>query len=321
MSALGALGGKRLSQVERVPYENAFLIAELLTNKITVLAGEPKAGKTLLAAGMVIALLDGEEAFLDQRVHRRLEHVAFGLTDDDAEAELLERFVGTGVEDRVTVFPVHGIQSTEEWAHLRHALIDDKVDLFVLDNMLGALSDGADISDSPTTQAFMRGVKKISDHIPVLLVTHVAKGALEGTSVASAPIGGRYIASSARGIVALRKSANEGRRVEAVTNRGRGELKLSVEVAPRGPGADVPVWTIREAPPKAGKKKRSDEKLEKAGRAAQAILADQPAKCSMRRLGSLYGADVGLSEEQLRKLLSGLITHDGSQWVSKGEAA
>jgi hypothetical protein len=318
VSALSALGGRKLSQVERVPYTNAFLIAELLTNKITILAGEPKAGKTLLAAGMVTALLGDDEEFLGQAVHRQLNHVAFGLTDDDAEAELLERFVGTGVEDKVTVFPISAIDSQAEWEQLRHALIDDGVDLFVLDNMLGALGYGADISDSPTTASFMREVKQISQHIPVLLVTHVAKGVLEGTSIASAPIGGRYIASSARGIMALRHSQKQGRRLDAVMNRGRsGELRLHVDVTMRWPGTEVPVWAVREGVVKAdSKQERGTQRLNEARRVAQMVIDDQPDTPHMSQIYRLYKDRTDLGEDAIRKwLVKPLLDRRESKWV------
>ncbi|MEV6776034.1 hypothetical protein [Streptomyces syringium] len=34
--------GLQLHQIERIPYEEAFLIGDLLTTRITILSGEPK---------------------------------------------------------------------------------------------------------------------------------------------------------------------------------------------------------------------------------------------------------------------------------------
>ncbi|ATW49163.1 hypothetical protein CGZ69_15885 [Streptomyces peucetius subsp. caesius ATCC 27952] len=97
--------GRKLHQIEHVPYEKAFLIGDLLTSNITMLVGEPKAGKTNFAAGMSAALLNGADEFLGRPVLRPCRRIVFGLTDDGAEGELRERLHGAVPRDSVTVFP------------------------------------------------------------------------------------------------------------------------------------------------------------------------------------------------------------------------
>jgi RecA-family ATPase len=212
--------GRQLHQIERVPYEDAFLIGDLLSTRITTLAGEPKAGKTLLAAGMGIALINGEKEFLGQPVLRKVDHIVFGLTDDGAPEELKERLHGGVPADSVTVFPVEDPGHSGYWPGIVDDLIDMKPGLFVLDNIIGALAPGEDIASSVTAQRIMRSLKPISQAgIPVLLVTHTPKGPAEGTTVASSPIGGRAIAAGSRAVIALRNSEKHGRRIRTTINR------------------------------------------------------------------------------------------------------
>lgn len=167
--------GRQLHQIERVPYEDAFLIGDLLTTRTTVLSGEPKAGKTLLSAGMGIALLNGEPTFLGQPVLRKLDHIVFGVTDDGAPEELKERLHGAVADDAVTVFPVEdpGDRDPSYWAGIGADLAELRPGLFVLDNIIGALAPGEDIASSVTAQRIMRSLRPISEAgIPTLLVTH-----------------------------------------------------------------------------------------------------------------------------------------------------
>jgi hypothetical protein len=249
---LTTLEFKPLAGVRRVPYEEAFLIEDLLTSRMTFLAGEPKAGKSLFAAGMVRALLEGRDEFVGLRVHRQLERVVYGYTDDGADEELRERFVGTEAEANVSIAPMHLTGADGFWEELLENLVEARPGLFVLDTVLGSLSSGEDIATGITAQQVVRRVRPISEAgIPVLLVTHTPKGASEGMTVASSVIGGRALAGGARGVIALRKSSR-GRRVQTAINRAREDLDLAVNVTRLRDDSDVPVWTravTREATP------------------------------------------------------------------------
>lgn len=315
---MGALRdtGIALSQVRRVPYRDAFLIGDLLTSRITLLSGEPKAGKTLLAVGMVTALLDGSHDFLGLPVHRQLQKVVFGLTDDGAKEELRERFATD--EDKVTVFSVTDTGSPSYWADLNDDLRSHGADLFVLDNILGSLGNQDDISSSVTATAVIRNLRPISEAgIPVLAITHTPKGAIEGSNVASSPIGGRAIGGGARGIIALRKSAGSGRRVQTAINRARQDLDLAVEVGRKTPDSEVPVWTVRQQT----RQVRGQETADKVSALVERILKDQPAEDSMRAVAKRYAADYGWRAETARSKLKGRITHDGAAWIRCGGTA
>src|SRR5690242_11943249 len=110
-----------LAQVPRLTYDEAFLIEDLLTSRITFLTGEPKAGKSALVAGMVRALVEGHPQFVGQRVLRRVNHVVYGFSDDAADGELRERFEGTEATKRISVLPIHAL-SDPDWRALPEQL-------------------------------------------------------------------------------------------------------------------------------------------------------------------------------------------------------
>ena len=313
-----------LREVERVSYEDAFLIGDLLSQYISVAPGEPKAGKTLLAAGMCAALLSGESVFCGYPVHRRLERVAWGLTDEGADGELRERFPAEHL-DRVLVFPVRLTSDPNYWTDLANDLLEANVGLFVLDNILGSLGAAGDISDPVTAQQIVLNLRQISGiGIPVLALTHTPKGSAEGLSSASSPIGGRAIAAGARSIITLRRDKKRGSRIVVDANRARaGGVEVPIAVT-FSEGAEVPIWTRRpqRAKPeesgstqKAAGKQRTSTTLDKAAEAVQLILTEQPpAETSWNALANAFGPRVDIPPNTLRPKLRAMIEPESGRW-------
>ncbi|MFI6008824.1 AAA family ATPase [Streptomyces sp. NPDC051243] len=304
--------GRKLHQIDRVSYEESFLIGDLLTSRITVLAGEPKAGKTLLSAGMTSALVNGEPEFLGLPVHRTVQHVVFGLTDDGAEEELKERLLDTVPNDAVTIFPVEHTGEPGYWDGVLEDLLSIDADLFVLDNALGSLASGEDISKGVTAQRIIDDLKPISRAgIPVLVITHTAKAG-EGTTTASAPIGGRAMASGARGVIALRKSARHGLRIQTAINRAKEDLDLRVSVRRANAGSEVPVWE-RES---TGLKPVSPTKAEDWKTSlTDRIIREQPEETTHNGLAKRYAPELGKSVDHVRKALTKAVTHEEGRWA------
>ncbi|MGW7028177.1 AAA family ATPase [Streptomyces xanthophaeus] len=311
--------GLRLHEIERIPYEEAFLIGDLLTTRITVLSGEPKAGKTLLAAGMSTALLNGDPTFLGLPVHKKLDHVVFGLTDDGAPAELKERMDGAVPDDSVTVFPFSDTGDPWYWAGIYEDLARTKPGLFVLDNVIGALAPGEDIASSVTAQRIVNSLRPISDlGIPTLLVTHTPKGTGEGMSVASSPIGGRAMGAAARGLIALRNSGKQGRRLHTASNRATEELDVRVTVRRAGADSEIPIWERIEPGLKAVSLPKPDPWDECL---IARILEEQPRETTIKALALKYARDAGRSPETLRPKISAALSRVDDTWVPKPTAA
>ncbi|MEV7342698.1 AAA family ATPase [Streptomyces sp. NPDC093544] len=307
--------GRQLHQIERVPYEDAFLIGDLLSTRITTLAGEPKAGKTLFAAGMGIALINGEKEFLGQPVLRKLDHIVFGLTDDGAPEELKERLHGAVPADSVTVFPVEDPGHSDYWPGIVDDLIDMKPGLFVLDNIIGALAPGEDIASSVTAQRVMRNLKPISQAgIPVLLVTHTPKGPAEGMSVASSPIGGRAIAAGSRAVIALRNSEKYGRRVQTIINRATEDLNLRVAVRPTGDASEVPIWERVHTKPQRGPSIQTATPWQEL--LTEQIIKEQPEETSIAGLAHRYADGAGKAVSTIRAELTKRLVLTCEGWAA-----
>ncbi|MFD4169131.1 AAA family ATPase [Streptomyces albidoflavus] len=318
---MGALKdkGRQLHQIEHVPYEDAFLIGDLLSTRITTLSGEPKAGKTLLATGMGIALINGEKEFIGQPVLRKLDHIVFGLTDDGAPEELRERMHGAVPDGSVTIFPVEDSGDSTYWPGIRDDLVDMKPGLFVLDNILGALAPGEDISSPVTAQRIMRSLKPISEAgIPTLLVTHTPKGTAEGMTVASSPIGGRAIAAGSRAVITLRNSGKQGRRIKTAINRATEDLDVPVTVRRAVADGEIPVWERSTTGLKAislHKRTPWDEAL------IARILEEQPCETTIKALAGKYAPAVEKKQETVRLKLGAALSRVDGIWVHKPATA
>ncbi len=309
---------RSLSDVRLTSYEDAFLVGDLLTNRITFLTGEPKAGKSALAAGIVIALLNGDESFLGQPVYRSVRRVVFGLTDDGADEELRARLDGAVPDGAVSVFqieqPTRG--SATYWTEVRDMLVEQDADLFVLDNVLGALSSSEDISSSVVAGQIAENLRGISAKgIPVLAVTHTPKGNGEGLTVASSVIGGRAIAAGSRGVVALRVSAKNGRRILTRMNRGREDLDLAVRLSTRGPGSEVPVWTLESGQRAAVASGPSNDT--RLAALAEHLIEKQPAEAtSVRAVAQRFGTEFDLSPNMIQRRLRERATFNDGRWTA-----
>lgn len=280
-----------------------------------VLSGEPKAGKTLLSAGMGIALINGEATFLGQPVLRQFDHIVFGLTDDGAPEELKERLHGAVPDDAVVIFPVEDRGEPDYWTGICEDLVDMKPGLFVLDNILGALAPGEDIASSVTAQRIMRSLKPISEAgIPTLLVTHTPKGPAEGMSVASSPIGGRAISAGARALIALRNSGKQGRRIQTAINRAKEDLDMRVTVRRTNESSEVPMWERA----KAGQMVVSlSETKSWVDDLIARIIKEQPTETAYAPLSKHYATETGRSAETVRQKLRDTVEYVGGRWVRK----
>ncbi|MET8567903.1 hypothetical protein [Streptomyces sp. NPDC004783] len=130
---------------------------------------------------MSAALLNGADEFLGLPVPRLCRHIVFGLTDDGAEGGTPRAAARRSPEGLRHRLPRRGHQPPGYWQGVHDDLLTLGADLFVLDNVLGALGDGGDAASSVTARNTIDKLKPISKSgIPVLAVTHTPKGNGEG---------------------------------------------------------------------------------------------------------------------------------------------
>jgi len=306
--------GERVSDMEPVAPEDMFLIDDFLVNDLTVLSGAPGAGKSFLAIDMVTALVNGESDYLGFTVRKKLDHVAFGLTDGGKAKWELKQRLGDDAAKHVTAWRIQqpGAGDKAYWGEITKSLLSDRVDLLVVDNMLGSMGDCADISESVPGTQFIRRMQFIADAgIPVYLLTHTAKAG-EGYSPANAPIGARAIGALARGNLILRHDTS-GRTLVLNVNWAPSQ-SIPVELVPAEPGSRVMRWARCERAAVVRERKQRQRKAEKLDANAELVertLAEQPPVSTFTKLADYYADIPGLGSVQVtRKILPKLLRYD-----------
>lgn len=288
-----------------------YLIDGFLSSTATIIAGDPKAGKTTLVAGAVAALLRGDESFLGLAVTGHLGRVVFGVTDAGARSELRKRFHGLGLDDRIDVFDA-ALMESDDWPLLAEYLVAQKVDLYVHDNVGNGLGLAEDIAEARTARLVVERFKAIQSRgVTVLLVTHTAKGNQDGRNTASAPIGGRPFAAWPRSVAVVRRSEDKGTRLRVESNLSAPlELPLHVEF-----DGDVPRWTLGQ--PAERKRREARQSKEQVWvHAVERIIAEQPDATSINALATWLGEmmpELG-RPQTLRKKLPDWVTWTGATW-------
>lgn len=292
-----------------------FLIDGLLSSKMSILAGAPKAGKSMLSVAMVAALTEGDGEFLGHKVNRRLDKVAFVLTDPWGPEETHMRIDDLLTDpDRVYLGEIDR-ERPDYWDWLADSLLREGVQLLVVDNVLGAIH--GDVADANDARRFMDAMDKIMRQgIAVLIVTHTAKaGGPNGSPItgSSSPIGGRIFGARPRVIGTLLNAKDKGLRLQVDTNHAEQvEIPLVMDVV-----NEAPRFTLGEIKPKKPKRERSGERRDLWAKLADKVLAEQPAVKSMSGLAKELAPWTDKSEHTVRARLADLIQHDGKRWVRK----
>src|ERR1035437_4375078 len=202
-----------MKDIKRSTRDGQFLIDGMLSTKMTILAGDPKSGKSFLTVAMVAALVNGDAEFLGHEIPRRLHKVAFALTDPDGMGETAQRFNDTLPDPDVIVMDKIWDDGPDYWTRQCAELVRLKVELLVLDNVLGCI-DG-DIAEPKAARAFLDKLDPIMlAGIPILVVTHTAKAAAAyGGAGVGAAIGGRLFGVRPRVLLHMMKAQKLGMRL------------------------------------------------------------------------------------------------------------
>lgn len=185
-----------------------FVIDGLITTGATLLYGEPNAGKSLMAAGIVASLVTGEP-FLGREV-KGTRKVAVCWSDDRAPAEYGKRItplLPEGSTDDVMFYCMPIMRSVEQWQRLYDQVTNDGCD-FVIFDVMTQIIDG-DANDGPPVAKFFDGVRRFTrDGIPALVITHSSEKSGEGGRKSDKPMGNTTISGFARWNIFL--SRNKG---------------------------------------------------------------------------------------------------------------
>ena len=299
-----------MNDIKSSTRDGQFLIDGMLSTKMTILAGDPKSGKSFLTVAMVAALVNGDAEFLGHAIPRRLHKVAFALTDPDGPGETAQRFNDALPDpDVIVIGEIRGdTDSPDYWARQCAELVALEVELLVLDNVLGCI-DG-DIAEPKAARAFLDRLDPIMlAGIPILVVTHTAKAAAAyGGAGVGAAIGGRLFGARPRVLLHMMKAQRLGMRL-----RIDGNYAETIEYPLDFDNDKAPyAFTIGEA--KAAAKKSPVVSIDKWAKLAAKVVADQPDTTSYRALGDRYADGMDLGSGYVRDRLARLVKHDGEVW-------
>jgi AAA domain len=305
-----------MREIEPMGRGDQFLIDGLLSSSMSILAGEPKAGKSLMTVGMAAALVERAPTYLGLPVTRHLDRVAFGLTDPEGMRETRGR-IGPMLTDldRVMATTIRDDGGARYWERLTDNLDANGVELFILDNVLGAIPPDADISQGTTARRLLDGVDHIMRAgIAVLLVTHTAKPGQEGSysnGGTSSPIGGRLFGARPRTILSLTRSRKHGLALRVDSNHAE-QVAMPLTLTVKRNGA--PIFEVRESKGQGRVTAKPAAPRDWREALADQIVAEQPASSSLRAVAEQYAAKVGKSAHTLRLALGDFLTHDGTGW-------
>lgn len=200
-----------------------WLIDGLLCDSLTLISGQPKAGKSALAVHLIRSLLSGEP-LLSRSVNRRFNHIGWMGFDLKWQRELKGR--APDLLDNISfIDPIH-YSLTHEWAELSNGLQDSGVDFLVVDHLYG-LAGKAELDKQYEVQAVLQPLMKVCNslNIPILLLTQAGK-ANDGRAAHSVAIEG-----TARWLIRIIGSGKSNRTLTTVGNNGESE-RLKVILNP-----------------------------------------------------------------------------------------
>ena len=166
------MGLIRASEWKEEPHE--WLIPGILGSAITLISGEPKTGKTLLAGYIVNALIS-QESILGRTPKPGKFNVAWMGYDTLWASELQNRFPAIQKSLYFSDAPLR-FNDLHGWQNLENDLYIRDIKLLVVDNLYGFAGE-LDLDESHLMQQALRPLVKIHTDckIPILLLHHANK--------------------------------------------------------------------------------------------------------------------------------------------------
>lgn len=176
------------------------LIDGLWGPDLTVLFGQPNAGKTWFALHMANAVTSASGCFLDRGAKGRARRIAYVGTDPGTDRKFADRAESLGLDesrfDVMTELP--SPSDRDAWEAVVDQWQERKVDAVILDNLLGLLPDGANVNENNAVGPLLRRCEQVSRRgIAVLLIHHESKGQ-DVPGSRGTPLGSQYINAAAR---------------------------------------------------------------------------------------------------------------------------
>ena len=200
-----------------------WVIPGLLCDSLTLISGEPKAGKTSLACHIVRALIQNSE-ILGRLPTKQQSTVAWMGFDLNWDRELKARLPDV-IHQIFLVGPVHSSER-KEWGDVMQSLKDRGVTLLVIDHLYG-LGAGEELDKQFQVQNVLSPIAFMCRNlgISVLLLTQASRTG-SGRAAHSVAIEGM-----ARSLIRIRGGSGKTRTIETLGNNSASE-NLKVRLNP-----------------------------------------------------------------------------------------
>ena len=203
-----------------------WIIDALLCPQLTLLSGQPKMGKSLLAGHIATNLLNGE-TFLGKKIHKQIETVGWMGFDGGWRTETANRWKQKATK-RMRLYPMRQC-NVGQWMQLGAKLVEDNVGFLVIDHLYG-LSGALDLNDAAQASQAMMCIRPIYETfgIPVLLISQSTKSHWSNGKAAHS----NRILGEARCLLQLHGKSKNGKRTLKVEANSYGDESIQIQLNP-----------------------------------------------------------------------------------------
>jgi hypothetical protein len=204
-----------------------WLIEGMICPWLTLLSGQPKHGKTILAGHIAIALINNQP-LLGKSVKPGEHHIGWMGYDGGWKTELVDR-LKPKANNKIEVYaPIRSIDETL-WRELAIALKESGTTLFILDHLYG-MAGTIGLNDANNFAILANLLRPIYEEfeIPVLVLAQAGKGEYSnGRAAHSVALEGE-----ARCLLRLYEKRPHGYRKLDISSNTNGEERLAIRLTP-----------------------------------------------------------------------------------------
>jgi hypothetical protein len=204
-----------------------WLIEGMICPWLTLLSGQPKHGKTILAGHIAIALINNQP-LLGKSVKPGEHHIGWMGYDGGWKTELVDR-LKPKANNKIEVYaPIRSIDETL-WRELAIALKESGTTLFILDHLYG-MAGTIGLNDANNFAILANLLRPIYEEfeIPVLVLAQAGKGEFShGRAAHSVALEGE-----ARCLLRLYEKRPHGYRKLDISSNTNGEERLAIRLTP-----------------------------------------------------------------------------------------
>lgn len=208
---------------------------------MTLLSGQPKHGKTILAGHIATALINNTE-LLGKKAMEGHHEIAWMGYDAGWKREIRDR-LAVKAKNQITTYPPLRTVDEVAWRELAQDLKDGGTTLFILDHLYG-MAGTIGLNDANNFAILANLLRPFYEEfqIPVLVLAQAGKGEYSnGRAAHSVALEGE-----ARCLIRLYEKRAKGLRKLDISSNTNGEEKLSIRLTPE----EVVINEKKENPPR-----------------------------------------------------------------------